>query len=523
MHDGVILYSDLYRPDNPGKYPTIMIRTPYGRNVNAGFFGSFMTFFAHRFVERGYNVLVQDVRGRRDSEGEFRPFFNEKADGRDTIQWITEQHWFNGELGLWGPSYLGITQWTIAEVPEVKTFMPIMTAAHMRNILAPDGAIDLGLMMRWITFLDVTDGLFRKPMIPYLIDVLRARYISERATKHMPLSEADKALARREVAFYQEWLSQLDSDGQMWHEADRMVDLTTIEKPVHFVTGWYDFFLRDQLIDYEHLKMAGYPPYLTIGPWHHFNNGNGMMQGIHEGILWFDHHLKSPYNPIRKLPVQLYIMGRGEWRQCEQWPPPAAITAYYLQAGYRLALEKSIAPVVSQYIYDPAYPTPAYGGSQFHLNAGPVDNRRLEARSDVLVFTTDLLEFDVTVVGYIKLCLYVKSSLDHTDFFGRLCDVQPGGKSINICDGLFRVKPGLGEAQPDGTLYIEIDMWATAHCFQKGHRIRLQVSSGAHPHWNRNLGHDEPIATSTRLCPAQQTIYHDEAHPSALILPILSE
>jgi putative CocE/NonD family hydrolase len=175
---------------------------------------------------------------------------------------------------------------------------------------------------------------------------------------------------------------------------------------------------------------------------------------------------------------------------------------------------------VDRYRYDPADPTPTLGGPVYHQDGGVKDNRALEARADVLTFTTSPLAEDVDVIGWVRLELFARSSLAHADFFGRLCDVYPDGRSFNVCDGLIRIEPGQGELQTDGSTRSVIQMWATAQRFARGHRIRLQVSSGAHPRWNRNLGTGEPIATATRMVAAEQTIYHDTAHPSALVLPV---
>jgi putative CocE/NonD family hydrolase len=172
------------------------------------------------------------------------------------------------------------------------------------------------------------------------------------------------------------------------------------------------------------------------------------------------------------------------------------------------------------YRYDPANPTPSVGGTLL-LTGGPRDNRRLEARPDVLSFTTASLDADLEVIGPISLELYVRSSLEHTDFAGRLCDVHPDGRSINICDGLLRLNPDTDGVQPDGSRRIQIDLWATAHRFRRGHHLRLQVSSGAHPRWSRNLGTGEPIGTAVSMIAADQTIYHDRTRPSALVLPVV--
>jgi putative CocE/NonD family hydrolase len=214
-------------------------------------------------------------------------------------------------------------------------------------------------------------------------------------------------------------------------------------------------------------------------------------------------------------------MGADEWRELDDFPPPACEIRYHLHAGARLAaVPPACESPPDRYRYDPADPTPALGGALLAFRgAGPQDNRSLEARLDVLCYTTAPLDFDLDVIGPVRLELFARSSLPYADFFGRLCDVAPDGRSTNICDGLFRVEPGCAESQPDGTLRLEVDMWATAYRFRRGHRLRLQVSSGAHPRWSRNLGTGEPVATGVTMRVADQTVYHDLARPSALVLP----
>jgi hypothetical protein len=226
---------------------------------------------------------------------------------------------------------------------------------------------------------------------------------------------------------------------------------------------------------------------------------------------------------LRPQPVRICVLGSNEWREMADWPPPAQDTRYFLHGKQQLAIDQPAElSQPDRYVYDPGDPTPAMGGPLLSFASGPVDQRSIENRSDVLTYTTAPFGEDLEVIGTPRAELYVRSSLAHTDFVARLCDVQPDGRSINLCDGFVRLTPGDGELQPDGSLKIIIELWPTAICFQRGHRLRLQVCSGAHPRLSRNLGKGEPLATATEWQGAEQLIYHDAAHPSALILPVTS-
>jgi len=234
-------------------------------------------------------------------------------------------------------------------------------------------------------------------------------------------------------------------------------------------------------------------------------------------------HLKGDPGSLREAPVRLFVMGAQQWRDFPDWPPPAQSERWYLQPGGVLAPATPPTSEPDRYRYDPTDPTPAVGGNSLgaRKHMGPKDNRKLEARADVLIYTSAVLEHDVEVIGPVTAELYVRSSLQHTDFFARLCVVEPSGKSINVCDGIVRLTPGYAVPQADGSLRIQIDLWPTAYHFRRGQRMRVQISSGAHPRFARNLGSGEPLATATTLQVADQTIYHDPEHPSAILLPIL--
>ena len=556
MPDGIRLTADLYRPAGEDKAPTVLIRTPYGRK-------GLNQFIASLFAERGFNVVCQDTRGRFASKGDFEPYVDEAEDGEATLAWIAAQSWSNGRIGMWGQSYVGYVQWAAASTgtPHLHAMLPAITQANLGG--PPDqGFMWLDRTLRWILLLDamVNPSLpaWKKAALSYYAPVQNQRL--QNGWNHLPLATADEAVLGRPEPFYRKWAAHYQPDDPYWQAVDLRPSVPNIDVPIHLVAGWYDIFLQGQLADYAALREAGHAPFLTIGPWPHMDL-QGMAAAVREGIHWFEEHLKettsaaqttinenqrfpslfsvklsgSPCSSVfrflfsdkrvealRPLPVRLYVMGIDEWRDYESWPPPARPTPFYLQAMGALAETEPPADSPPDYYrYDPANPTPNLGGPLLSTEAGQVDNRPLEARPDVLTYTTEPLTEPLTVIGHVQLRLFVRSSLAFTDFYGRLCDVCEDGRSLNICEGLYRVQPGRGEPQPDGSLAIEVDMWATAYQFQPGHRLRLQVSSGAHPRISRNLGNGDPVMTGTEMQIAHQIIYHDLDHPATLILPLI--
>jgi putative CocE/NonD family hydrolase len=530
MPDGVDLLTDHFYPHVPGSFPTILIRTPYGRRDEAGFIAMMMTDFpAQRFAERGYHVLVQGVRGCFDSGGEFSPHLNEAADGKVTVDWITKQPWFNGSLATWGSSYLGYCQWAIAvQAPEgLKAIQPSITASQNYVVSFPDDAFGLETRLRWaqgMALRALNDESREQSFWSGLAEGNKLEKDLQAAFYHLPLGESDLIAVGEPVAFYRELLNHQHSDDEYWQKRDHSSGVAQLNIPVHLLGGWYDYYLRGLLEDYARLKSSGKQPYLTIGPWSH-PSLEPFLESLRTGMAWFDAHLKDDASRLRDKPVSIYVMGANEWRQMDEWPPDAESVHYYLQPGGQLMDSlPDIDSASRSYRYDPTNPTPVLGGAILDPKlAGPQNNQVLENRSDVLTYTTRPLEEPLEVIGPVSLELYVSSSLEYTDFFGRLCDIHPNGHSINVCDGLFRIKPGKGELMGDGGLSIHIDLSATAYRFQPGHSVRLQVSSGAHPRWSRNLGSNEPYGSGMIMRVADQTVYHDRMHPSALVLPIISE
>lgn len=513
--EGAHLVHDHYLPVTLARCPTILIRTPYGRSAKSGPFGLLTEFCAYRFAERGYNVLVQDVRGRFDSEGEFEPFLHEREDAKTTIDWLRHQPWFDGQVGMWGPSYLGIVQWVVADDPAIKALVPGVTASNLYDIVFPDGAFDLSLTMRWTSLLRFQETLsswFRQLAVLFYVE----RDVRP-AFNYLPVMQADAGMRKGEISYYRRWIGALRSDPIISKQL-QITDHRKVNAPVHLIGGWYDFFLRGMLQDYQALKDNGHVPYLTIGPWRHVSHLFLMPTMLHPGIEWFDTHLKGQATRLRSKPVRIYVMGAREWRDYEAFPPSTQPQTYYLQAGNHLGTQP-LNGKASHYCYDPNHPAPSLGGAQFSLWAGARNNQKLERRADVLTFTTEPLSDPVEVIGSVHCELYFQSSSDFTDFFVRLCDVYPSGRSINISDGFVRIEPGKCELQQDGSFRVQIGLWATAHRFLKGHQLRLLVSSSAHPRWARHTNTANPL-TDTLVKVAKQTIYHDLQHPSILILPV---
>jgi uncharacterized protein len=507
--DGVVLLADRFAPKHPDHLaPILLARTPYGRRGLFRLIGRVM-------AERGYQVVIVSSRGTFGSGGEWLPFRNEEADGHAVFDWLSTQPWFTPTVALWGGSYFGLTQWAVAaEPPEwVKAMTPAVTCSWFRDMIYPGDALALESMLTWIGGLEYQEsGKF-----PLLRAILNGRKRLPAAYASVPLADADTALVGHHVDYFQDWLAHDEPGDPWWAPVDFGRSLTKTP-PANFVAGWYDLFLPYQLEDFKKLRDAGREARLLVGPWTHGSPGNAFSL-LTETLDWADVHLRGA-RTHRASNVRVFVMGAKRWIDLSEWPPPATDTAWYLQpdGGLRATPAESSAP--DSYRYDPADPTPSVGGASLDRRAGARDNRRVEARQDVLTYTSPPLTDDVTVIGEVSARLHVRSSLDYTDFFVRLCDVAPNGRSVNISDGIRRLRPGACNRDEDGIAALEIAMFPTAHMFRRGHRIRLQVSSGAHPLYARNLGNGEPLGKATTLVAADQQVLHDPAHQSSVVLPV---
>jgi len=514
MPDGVILLADRYAPRGVEKPPLILVRCCYGRR---GFFGLLN---ARVFAERGFQVVIQSTRGTFGSGGTFNPFTDEHDDGLATVAWLKEQPWFPGSFATTGPSYLGFVQWAIASEagPEIKALAIQISTAEFRSQTYPGESFSLDTALSWIHLVATQEhtNILKQIVFP---PARKLRPIFS----HLPLREVDKLATGQHVPYFQEWLENNDPGSEYWKVRSFAETVSDISAPINLVGGWYDIFLPWELRDYRVLRDAGRQPYLTIGPWAH-STPEGLIYGVREALTWFNAHLRNDRSQLREAPVRIFVTGANEWRDYPDWPPPGTREQrLHLQPGGALAADLPPHSEPDHYRYDPANPTPVLAGPLLSGKALPTDNRPLEARPDVLTYTSAPLERDLEVIGPVQADLYVKSSLEHSDFFARLCDVDLKGRSLNVCDALLRVSPGRPVPEADGTLHITFDLWPTAHRFRAGHCLRVQISSGAHPRFARNTGSGEPLGTATKLLAADQSIFHDPEHPSGIVLSVLEQ
>jgi putative CocE/NonD family hydrolase len=513
MDDGVSLLADVYHPAGAAPAATVLLRSPYGR-------GSFGRLLGPLYARRGFRVIVESCRGTFGSGGRFRPQFDERADGLATLRWIERQPWFDGRLAMSGPSYLGYVQWAIAGEAgsRLAALCPHITMSNLAAHWYAGGSFSLDDAIGWSAMVSTQERRFAS--LDRLLG-LTARRVG-RHIDTLPLVTLDERILGREVPFWRDFVNHASLDDPFWAAADHSKRIADVTAPVAMVGGWYDIFLPVQLADYRTLAAAGNPPWLVIGPWTHTSMAGGAEQ-LRDSLAWLAAHLAGDRSQLRADPVRLYVMGAGEWRGFDRWPPPGyRAEAWHLHAGGRLARDAPAASDPDRYRYDPAHPTPIAGGTLLSGRAGRRDQRQTEARADVLSFTSEPLERDVEVIGEVEASIFASSSLGHFDVFVRLCDVDERGSSTNVCDGIQRVDPGYGRPRADGPQPVRISLWPTAQRFRRGHRIRVQVSSGAHPRFVRNPGTGEPLATGTALRASEQAIHHGPGCASAVLLPVRS-
>jgi putative CocE/NonD family hydrolase len=533
MRDGVKLTADIYQPEAEGKFPVLLERTPYNR---AGGAGSASAMAAH-----GYVVVIQDTRGRFDSQGEFYPFRYESQDGYDTVEWAAGLPYANGKVGMFGGSYVGATQMlaAISSPPHLVAIQPYVTASEYY-----DGwTYQNGALMQWFAS-SWSSGL--------AVDTLRRKasglqdpksWVAQLPVDTYRMLELPPVSAL--APYFGDWAAHERDDDywRPWKISDHYAEMNV--KALH-AGGWHDIFLKGTIQNYVGMRSASparADQRLLLGPWAHADTSpEGKIGDVTFGksavldsdgtiLRWYDYALKGVRNEYATgAPVRLFIMGENAWRDEREFPlARTRYTKYYLRNG-ALSTDAPGAEEPAAYEYDPANPVPTIGGrlccGNNQLPPGPADQRPNEGRPDVLVFSTPPLTKDVEATGWVKATLYASSSAVDTDFTALLADVEPSGYARFLTDGVARARyrNSTTRAEPiePGKIYeYAIDLWATSNLFKAGHRIRLYVSSSNFPRFNRNLNTGEPIAGSARLVKASQRIYHDAQHPSTLVLPVI--
>ncbi|MEH6373581.1 CocE/NonD family hydrolase [Streptomyces sp. KLMMK] len=498
--DGSPLITDHYFPRAEGDFPTLLVRSPYGR----GFPWSPM--YGLLFAEQGFHVVLQSCRGTGGSGGAFDLWRNEAADGRATVSWLREQPWFNGTLGTVGPSYLGYTQWALAAdpPPELKAMVVQVGLHDPYALFHTDGALHLE------TALAVGVGMTyqHQGIAPFLKATLRLQRRLRAVTTARPLRGAHVSALGGEVPWLDEVMTHPDAKDAYWHGASLAESAERLSVPTSLITGWHDALADQTFEQYDRLRQAGCETALLVGPWTHTSAlQQGWPEVFAESLAWLRAHLYADPSGLRPTGVRVHIGGEDAWRNFDDWPPPASVSPWFPIAQGHLTDQAPTdsAPLMS-FRYDPADPTPSLGGPLLSRTAGPRDNSSLEAREDVLTFTGPPLTEPLDILGPVSARLSISTDTGHADVFTRLCDVDAQGRSVNVCDGL-------GQLRTDGQepSQITVPMSSTAHRFAIGHRIRWQISGGAHPRYARNPGNGDSPVNATTFTPVRITLHTDSA------------
>ncbi|MFC5863839.1 CocE/NonD family hydrolase [Acidicapsa dinghuensis] len=553
--DGVVLRADVYRPLTGGTHPVLLQRTPYNKDGGVQ--------FALEAVDRGYMVVIQDVRGRYASDGDWYPFKNEMNDGYDAVEWAAGLPGSNGKVGMWGGSYVGATQMlaAVTHPPHLAGICPVVTASNYHeNWTYQGGAFEQWFNESWTSGLsqDTLDRKIRRESKP--ADDVNVLPLTQYPVLQSKMQTGSVETSRELAPYFEDWAKHTEYDDywKQWAIAERYGE---IRVPALTVAAWYDIFQGGSVRNYMGMRdhagteeaRNGQRLLIVIGG----HAGGGRKIGAvdfgdaaaeyDEGKVtldWYDYLLQGKQNEFaRPDRVKLFVMGDNKWRWEKDWPlERAKETKFYLHSDGKanssagdgkLSLTEAAKETADSFVYDPAKPVPTTGGplccGPFNGMLGPQNQSTVEDRKDVLVYTTAPLDHDVEVTGQVKLELYAKSSAVDTDFTGKLVDVGPDGFAKNLTEGILRAKYrestlGAAELMKPGEVYkFEIDLWSTSNVFKKGHSIRLEVSSSNFPRFDRNLNTGKSASESAAMVKATNTILHDAAHESVLVLPMVPQ
>jgi len=552
--DGVTLYADIYRPKSSEKFPVILMRTPYDKSVN------WAVAPTYKIVSRGYVVIIQDVRGRYRSKGEWYPFRHEQADGYDAVEWAAALPYSNGKVGMMGASYVGATQMlaAIAQPPHLAAIAPNVTASNYHDGWTyQSGAFEQWFDQNWTSqlaentldrlILENTDARVGAPTLP----------LTNYPVFNFGQLPTDAQLTRMIAPYYFDWLEHPDYDNY-WKQWSIEENFSKISVPMLQVGGWYDIFCAGTLRNYMGGKKYGATEtartqqhlLIEIGGHAGFGRrigdvdfGPHALENPYTDVIldWYDFLFKGIKNEFATdKPVKLFTMGVNEYRQEDDWPPPQAhATKYFLHSNGKAnslrgdgalstSTPKTEPPDI--FVYNPGNPVPTIGGplccDQIHMEPGPRDQRPVENRDDVLVYSVGPFAQDLEVTGPVTADLFVKSSAVDTDFTAKLVDVGPDGLAKDLTEGILRMRyrasQELSELMNPGQIYeITLDMWATSNVFLRGHSLRLEISSSNFPRFDRNMNTGEEARFARNFVSATNVVLHDSQHPSALVLPVI--
>lgn len=501
MPDGVLLSTDIYLLKNKKPCPVVLVRTPYSKSAEKWMGKAFGIF--------GIGVVVQDVRGKYKSGGDFYPFVNERADGLQTLRWIREQSWSNGVIAGWGGSYSGITQWAVSDSLDFMSFL--LAGANLYDFFYPDSLFSLQSAFTWGFQNSFQEGNIIPP------EKLDSGF------NILPLSAADDSIIGN-TPFINDWINHENYDNYWYNINFRGF----ARAPMLSIAGWYDIFLKAQIDDFQELEKKGITGIrLIIGPWGHGSQGvenqygglskTGKPQKI---FKYVKNNLKGRKNkltsPLKDKKYNLFIMERNEYVGSDVWPPVETTSIpYYIGSGNYIGPEKPVESDVLQFDYNPADPFPSHGGTALGTGIGPAKQNDNISRSDQLAFEMNIEEKPLILLGPISATLWVSSDVPCTDFMVCLQDVFPDGNIINIQEGGGRVK-----FAGEGSVKTEISVWATGYQLNSGHKLRVTITSSWFPRYNRSLNQCEPAFTAATMQSSLQKVYFGTEHPSSINLPV---
>lgn len=559
MRDGVLLYANIYRPKNTGKYPVLLTRLPYNKNLPS---------FSHRYIDpirlamSGFAVIIQDVRGRFASEGVFDLYDQEFEDGYDTVEWAAKLPFSTGQVGMFGLSYYGFTQFSAAleRPPSLKAIFPAMTRSFSgKDIFYRNGAYEFAFLQTWMVDSIAPDYLKKLEHENYketLQEIHRDLNDLHKWYKHRPFNDWPPIYKHSKLGLLTNKYVKRELSKEHSYEYESKLNI-----PAYHLAGWYDSHLGPTLKNYEEMQSTKNNQKLMIGPWAHglfdsdigersfgVNSGGDSIDGevditsLH--IKWFEHWLKENNASIEENedPVKLFVMGLNEWRTEREWPlKRTEYTPYYfhsdgqanknLQSG-QLLMEPSNDTQKDQYIHDPYNPVPTNGGGTLFFkgrNAGPRNQQEIEKRNDVLTYTSEPMTEPLEVTGWVKVVIWASSDALSTDFTAKLVDVLPDGRAYNLTDGIVRVKSRhLDSEEEDEEVNLtsdivkyEIDLWATSNMFLPGHSLRIEIASSNFPRFDVNPNTGDTTLDTSKMMIANQSIYHGAKYPSHVVLPVI--